>query len=264
MYRYGTQPYLYISVKRDAPEFLGGTWAVQSEDDLIAASALEGASKILDLTGIRPGGGKTVTIRDPDGFPINLVHGQTLSEPLAHPEKLLINYEHEKPRVVNKFQRLKEGPCPVHMLGHFGQSVGDFDTSYKWYTTTFNLVASDILVSDDGKDVGAFCHIDLGQTPTPHHSFFFLKMPTFEVHDTDSQFMGHQHLLRKGYELCWGVGRHILGSQIFDYWFGPDRFMIEHYCDSDYVNEDTPTGRLPAKDEALAVWGPDVPETFLT
>jgi hypothetical protein len=26
-------------------------------------------------------------------------------------------------------------------------------------------------------------------------------------------------LLQKKYENCWGVGRHVMGSQIFDYWY---------------------------------------------
>lgn len=35
----------------------------------------------------------------------------------------------------------------------------------------------------------------------------------------DIQALGHQWLKNKGYELEWGVGRHVLGSQIFDYWY---------------------------------------------
>jgi hypothetical protein len=59
------------------------------------------------------------------------------------------------------------------------------------------------------------------------------------------------------------VGRHILGSQIFDYWYDVHGFMIEHYADGDLVNDKNPIGRGPAEDEMLYVWGPDVPETFL-
>lgn len=269
---YGNDPYIYVAKKTEEPTFLGGSWLVSSEKDLEEALKLPGATGdgIVSLDD-RPGGGKQVTLMDPDGFPINLVYGQQQTAPLESPDHKLTNFPHDKPRPVGKFQRFEQGPCPIHMLGHYGQSVKAFAKSYEWYTTTFNFVASDILHADDGKEVGVFLHLDLGKTPTPHHSFFFMEMPTqhvhhcsFEVHDTDSQMLGHQHLEHQGYELCWGVGRHILGSQIFDYWFGPDRFMIEHYCDSDYVNDETPTGHLPAKDETLAIWGPKVPETFLT
>lgn len=40
-----------------------------------------------------------------------------------------------------------------------------------------------------------------------------------------------KYLEKKGYQSVWGVGRHILGSQIFDYWYQPEgKFMIEHYA----------------------------------
>lgn len=45
-----------------------------------------------------------------------------------------------------------------------------------------------------------------------HHS-------SFETHDFDTQVLGHDWLREKGYKNCWGVGRHVLGSQIFDYWY---------------------------------------------
>jgi hypothetical protein len=45
---------------------------------------------------------------------------------------------------------------------------------------------------------------------------------SFEVNDFDSQTIGHDWLRSKKWTNCWGVGRHILGSQIFDYWYvGP-------------------------------------------
>lgn len=41
---------------------------------------------------------------------------------------------------------------------------------------------------------------------------------SFEVDDVDSQVVGHHYLRHKGYINVFGVGRHVLGSQIFDYW----------------------------------------------
>ena len=45
---------------------------------------------------------------------------------------------------------------------------------------------------------------------------------SFEVPDADAVFKDHEYLagLEK-YEHMWGIGRHILGSQIFDYWCDP-------------------------------------------
>jgi len=89
-----------------------------------------------------------------------------------------------------------------------------------------------------------------------HHS-------SFEVHDFDTQLLGHKWLAKKNYKPVWGVGRHILGSQIFDYWWDTSKFMIEHYTDGDTVNNKTPIGFGPAGSESLAVWGPELPLDFL-
>ena len=120
------------------------------------------------------------------------------------------------------------------------------------------------------KDVALFAHVDIGQEYTDHHTFFMSTNPTshvhhcsFEVHDFDTQNLGHEWLASKDYKSVWGVGRHILGSQLFDYWWDTTGNMIEHYTDGDQVNEDTPVGWGPAGDESLAVWGPEVPKWFL-
>lgn len=54
----------------------------------------------------------------------------------------------------------------------------------------------------------------------------------------DIQQLGHHHLRAKDYTQMWGIGRHILGSQILDCWYDPSGFAVEHYTDGDVVNED--------------------------
>ena len=39
--------------------------------------------------------------------------------------------------------------------------------------------------------------------------------------------------------------------------------MIEHYCDGDIVNKHNEMKRSAASEEGLAVWGPQLPESFL-
>jgi hypothetical protein len=84
----------------------------------------------------------------------------------------------------------------------------------------------------------------------------------------NNQFRAHEFLLSKGWELAWGVGRHILGSQIFDYWHHSDDFNVEHYADGDLVNEDTPVNTHaiklgPPKEEYYMAWGPKFQEGWL-
>ena len=142
---------------------------------------------------------------------------------------------------------------------------------YDWYTSTLSLAPSDI-VYKDSQPITCFFHIARGAEYTDHHAFFFkptksnakdnVAHSAFEVHDFDIQQLGHDYLASKGYELCWGVGRHVLGSQLFDYWFDVSGFMVEHYADGDLVNEDTPVSHEVAGPGTLAVWGPPVPKVF--
>lgn len=123
--------------------------------------------------------------------------------------------------------------------------MSDFQNTYDFYTKYLNLKATDLLTAPNGQTVAAFLHIDREEEWTDHHTFFFSQNSkkigvhhcSFEVHDPDIQAIGHdvsrksgtsidplgsltvlQWLASKGYTPSWGVGRHILGSQVFDYW----------------------------------------------
>jgi hypothetical protein len=80
----------------------------------IRAAQLPGAGKIEEMTDA-PGGGYRITVFDPEGFPINLVHGQEASETGKLPEKLIYNWENDKPRE-GAFQRFLTGPAAVHKV----------------------------------------------------------------------------------------------------------------------------------------------------
>ncbi|KAH8692361.1 trihydroxytoluene oxygenase [Talaromyces proteolyticus] len=276
---YGADQYLYYACKGPR-QFLGGAFDVESFEDLEKATKLQGVTILSD--GIEemkgaPGGGYIVTLADPEGFPISLVYGQTLGEAKPMPEKVIMNDEVDKPRA-RKFQRFQNGPAAVHKLGHYGLVVRDFMKQFSFYTQNFNLMPSNVLymptADSKPKEVGMFAHIERGEELVDHHTIFLTSLPpgatephvhhcSFEIHDLDSQKLGHYWLAKKGYEPVWGVGRHILGSQIFDYWWDPNHFMVEHYIDSDVVNQDTPVSFELAESAKDAAWGPDVPSAFL-
>lgn len=269
---YGTDPYVYYCQKGQEKKFLGAAFLVESYADLEKASELPDASRIEEMKDA-PGGGYIVTVKDPNGFPFNLIYGQDETARGPLPEKIIQNYEVDKPRV-RKFHRFTPGPAAVHKLGHFGYIVQDFDTNLQFYTRNFNLVPSDFLyVPEEGgktKDVVVFLHIDRDDDPVDHHALFFgsgkkahVHHASFEVHDFDTQNLGHQWLAKQNYTPVWGVGRHILGSQVFDYWWDTSGNMVEHYADGDQVNRDTPIGWSSAADEALAIWGPELPKWFM-
>ncbi|KAF2485017.1 Glyoxalase/Bleomycin resistance protein/Dihydroxybiphenyl dioxygenase [Neohortaea acidophila] len=272
---YGSEPYVYVCHQSQTGRsyFGGAAYVVASFADLDKArTSPHGDGQIRQLDG--PGGGRAITLTDPAGHQVHLIHDWTTQPATTAPhlEKLTVNFEDEKPRK-GRFQRFAPGPAPVFRWGHYGVTypTGAYQTMYDWYTKTLTLAPSDV-VYRDGVPVTCFFHIDRGTEYTDHHCFFFKAVKpdgepdvahaAFEVHDFDVQQLGHQHLESKGYELCWGVGRHVLGSQVFDYWFDTSGFMVEHYADGDVVNCDTPVGKAQAGPQALSVWGPPVPAVF--
>lgn len=282
---YSEQPFIYTASQSSDGKrhFLGATWEVASFADLEVAANHSSAVPAGITDSSAPGGGRTVTLIDPLGNPLHFIHGQTLRsttstgtlEPTPHPA----NASTSKPRQ-GQFRRFSPGPSPVHKVGHYGYTIpaSSFDTTLAWYLQTVNLKRSDTIYSPiTGRDETVFTHIDLGQTYTDHHAFFLASSPalppsssghihhtSFETNDLDTQVLGHYHLRNNSWTNCWGVGRHVLGSQVFDYWFDASGNILEHYSDGDLVNEDTPEKRQAASKDSLAVWGPNVPLGFLT
>ncbi|KAK3318145.1 Glyoxalase/Bleomycin resistance protein/Dihydroxybiphenyl dioxygenase [Apodospora peruviana] len=272
---YGTEPFVVALEAATKTEFGGAAFVVESEEDLEqAARTLPNECKATDVYDLKdaPGGGRCVTFYDPvDGFPFHLVYGQTHVEPRdpGFPT-LKINYPTEKNRGGNQFQRFKKRPAPVHKLGHFGMCVTDFAKCYDFYTKYFNFHPSELVHNDEGVNKTVFFRLNRGSELVDHHCFFFFEGPkmhvhhsSFETHDFDAQVLGHDWLRHKGYTNCWGVGRHVMGSQIFDYWFDPSGFILEHYVDGDLLDMTEPTHHTKAAPDNLHVWGPEVPATFL-
>jgi hypothetical protein len=228
---YGNDQYVYYA-QRGEKKFLGGTFEVEDMAQLDKATQIAGAGPIISLDD-SPGGGHMVALHDLDGFPINLIYGQAPAQTGTYPEKIVYNYEDDKPRI-RCFNRFEPGPAAVHKLGHYGLCTQDFERLLSWYTKNFNFAPTDFLYephegdnvggrsSGYGKrDVGVFMHVDRGSQPVDHHTLFLTKNQTrhvhhasFEVHDFDTQHLGHQWLVGKGYQSVWGIGRHVLGSQI--------------------------------------------------
>ncbi|RLL94967.1 hypothetical protein CFD26_102412 [Aspergillus turcosus] len=259
----GSEPFVYCARQGDKDEFGGAAFTVESEQDLeYAYQTLPGASKITEFTNA-PGGGRYVTFRDPiDNFPFHLIYGQKLLDDIKAFPQLKFNFPTEKYRPGNSFQRFEKG--------HFGMCVTNFAKAFEFYTTRFNFKPSDLVYDENGRDITTFLHLDRGPEKVDHHCFFFFEGPkshvhhsSYETHDFDTQVLGHDWLRHKGYENCWGVGRHVMGSQIFDYWFDTSGFILEHYVDGDLVNDEQPINRTRASSASLHVWGPDLPPSFL-
>jgi catechol 2,3-dioxygenase-like lactoylglutathione lyase family enzyme len=233
----GPSPFIHASELAPSPSFGALGIAVPSLADLDALARHDGL-RVEDLDA--PGGGKCVKLIDPDNFVIEAIAGQEPAPPLSIPKHEAWNQGSAYPRVA-KPRRTGRGPSHVMRFGHCVLGVSDFRRSEAWYKERFGLLTSDEIQPRPGVGIGAFMRFDKGPEPTDHHSLFILQRPgppgfmhaAFEVLDLDDLMTGHDYLKARGYRHHWGIGRHFLGSQVFDYWLDPAGNEIEHWTDGD-------------------------------
>ena len=142
-----------------------------------------------------------------------------------------------------------------------------------WYLHQLGMIVSDFLFFPGQRDRGptmSFIRCDRGQTPADHHTIALALGPTnryihsaYQVCDLDALAAGGEYLKDAGYQRSWGIGRHVQGSQIFDYWRDPEGFMVEHFSDGDMFDCTLEPGWAPFTGSGLAQWGPSVTKDFL-
>ncbi len=264
----GPAPYIYVARRGSDNRFLGGGFGVGSRADLDALAGLPGSSAIEDLDA--PGGGQRVRMTMPDGFVIDLVHGVARVPPLPLRSPNPFNAAQDKRRF-NASLRPKREPCPVLRLGHFVLHVSDHEAAVRWFQERFGLLPSDYLCvpGDERTVVGTFLRCDRGEQFVDHHSLLVLQSAhagvhhcSFEVQDIDAIMGAHEYLAERGYRLDCGVGRHLLGSQIFDYWRDPFGFRVEHYTDGDVVNHLHSPQKFAGTADQTTQWGMRPPLEF--
>jgi catechol 2,3-dioxygenase-like lactoylglutathione lyase family enzyme len=268
LYLRGTapSPFCYRIHRAAEARFVGAGFLVGSRAELERLAAIEGASPIEQSE--HPGGGERVTLRDPSGFVIEVVHGQATADEIAGREPLPLNIGRDRTRI-NRGQRPPAEPPKVMRLGHVVVEVADFQATCAWYTRHLGLIPSDVQVLPDGSPAVVFMRLDLGATPADHHTLTIAQgfrpaynHSAYEVVDADAVGMGQRVLREKGWSHAWGIGRHILGSQIFDYWQDACGDKHEHYCDGDLLTADQPMGVHAVSREAMSQWGQPIPRSF--
>jgi len=265
LYMRGTDSDHHVHVTRlGEPAFLGLAFRATSRDDLERLAAATGTR--VETTG-EPGGGEVVHLHDPDGRIVDVVFGIEAAPALplrTHPP---LNNGSERTRIVT-LQRIVQGPAQVKRFGHSALKTTQFEEVSRWYRDTLGmLVSDDIFLEGPDKPIGRFLRCDRGEEATDHHTLLLLDTPeaklghcAWEVADFDDLMVGREHLLASdtGARPYWGIGRHILGGQIFDYWKDPFGFTVEHWTDSDLLKADTPAGSHSIL-SALNQWGPMPP-----
>jgi len=218
-----------------------------------------------------PGGGAIVDLEDPVGIPVRVVAGVEELPALPEREPLPLNFG--EVRRVNITQRPPRAPGQVERLGHVVLESPSFTRALDWYLENLGLIVSDFLYFPGQRERGptmAFIRCDRGATPSDHHTLAMVLAPrkgyvhsAYQLADLDAVAAGGEFLKDRGYTRAWGIGRHIQGSQIFDYWRDPDSVMVEHYADGDLFDSTVEAGWSPMTASGLAQWGPTVTRDFM-
>lgn len=261
----GDAPFIHLT-ELGEPGFAMVGFRAESVEDLERLATAEGKTPApLDA----PGGGMFVDFLDPDGHVVRLVAGQDKVEPLEFDEPAAWNFARTKPRL-RATKRVEQGPPKIVRLGHCVLNVSDFRVSEEWYKSRFGFITSDEVEAAPGVALGAFMRCDRGDIPTDHHTLFLAQLPSgpgfnhaaFEVRDVEDVLAGHNLLKAKDYEPSWGIGRHYLGSQVFDYWRDPWGHTLEHWTDGDMFIASDGSNKATMADVLGVQWGPPMPPHF--
>jgi len=260
-------PVAVIYRRASRAKFIGPTFCVNTEEELeqLSAGTNSAPATPQDLPGRPPG----VTLTDPNGVQVRVVYFADWRAMPSCGDVTPTNRGPDRPRT-NSPRRPARLPSRVLRLGHMVLGTPQWETTARFYIDTLGLIPSDVQALPDGRPAVAFMRCDRGDEPTDHHTFVVARLPVvdfehaaFEVPDLDEVGMGGAILQEKGFRRAWGIGRHILGSQIFDYWFGPDDYKFEHFADGDLFDSARPTGYHAMSTAGLSQWGPSMPQAFI-
>jgi hypothetical protein len=141
-----------------------------------------------------------------------------------------------------------------------------------WFREHLGLICSDDIYAGSRDNViGSFNRLDRGEEYVDHHATFVIHNETksglnhlfFEVPDIDAVMKDHEYLVGLNkYEHMWGVGRHLLGSQVYDYWADPWGRVHERWADTDRLNAANGSNYITPEQGFQSQWGERPPEKF--
>jgi len=270
LYMRGTGPdhHIHVTEKGD-PAFIGLAYNAANEEDLERLAGQPGASAIEEMD--EPGGGRRVRLTEPNGYQIEVVYGMEELAPIPVVRQLLNMGEDGLARP-GELMRLAGGPSRVKRMGHAVMGTPKLAETLAWSRETLGFICSDdVYAGEKDNLMGSFNRCDRGDDFVDHHVFFCMATEmaglnhlSYEVLDMDDVFTGHEHMRGIGkYEHMWGLGRHKLGSQVFDYWADPWGRTHEHWTDTDRLNVANGSNLISAESGLGSQWGERPPEKFI-
>jgi len=270
LYMRGTDPAHHIHVtEKGEPKFVGLAYYAESEDDLKRLAKAHGASAVEAID--EPGGGKRVRLTEPNGYQIEVVHG-IATLPAIETKRQKLNTGEAPLSRAGELMRLPKGPSHVKRIGHGVLMTPKFHETVGWFREMLGFGCSDdVYAGEKNNLIGSFNRCDRGDAYVDHHVFFCLNHAktglnhlSFEVPDIDDVAMGHDYLAQfDKHEHMWGIGRHVLGSQVYDYWADPWGRVHEHWADSDRLNLANGSNLVAAEEALTSQWGEAPPAKFI-
>jgi hypothetical protein len=262
----GTLPAIYIARQANRARYVGAAFTVQKLSELDVLRTQAGA---VDSSLSGRWGCQAVMLHDPAGHEVHVLYGcQQLDRLHIRPNVLSAGVNTpEQTQRVNKALRPALLPSQVVRCAHVVLQVENFASNAQWYMKTLGLIPSDVQVLQDGSPNLAFMRIDRGSEPVDHHAVVIAggvenkyMHSAYEVNDLDAIGQGHQFLRSKKWRHSWGMGRHYIGSQLFDYWLDNDGFEMEHMADSDRYDSSAEPSYSMFDRKSLWMWGQDLPK----
>jgi catechol 2,3-dioxygenase-like lactoylglutathione lyase family enzyme len=235
----GDAPYLHVTELGD-PGVVSFAYELGDPERLFEVAHMPGAAGVEALDA--PGGGKRVRVRVPDGLWIELIAGRERVAPL--PPRALIRSPDGESRAA--------GPARVMRIAHTAYMAQHLSEVIDWYQRTLGVIPSDeLFVGEPGNVLGQFDRLDLGDELVDHHVIFMLRGKragmhhvSYEVEGVDDIFFGFDHMIMRDHDHVRGIGRHALGSQIFNYWMSPFNQMHEHWISRERLNANSKFNRI--------------------
>lgn len=252
----GDTPFLHATELGDAGVISFG-YQLCNADELNKLAKLPESQGVDELDA--PGGGKRLRLRDPNGLTLEFVTGQQRPERLK--SRVLVRGADGESRTL--------GPARVVRLAHTAYMTPNLAEDIAWYQRVLGLLPTDELVVGD-KSIGQFNRLDRGDELVDHHVLFLLRGPrpgmhhaSFEVEGVDDIFFGLDHMAQRSHDHVRGIGRHALGSQVFNYWMSPFNQMHEHWIGHEHMNASSRFNRVKIGEGMSYDSGEKPPERFV-
>lgn len=147
-------------------------------------------------------------------------------------------------------------------LAHMLMFTPDVQRSVEFYEQALG-----VRVADRSADLVAFTYARHG---CDHHLLAFVKSDGIGVHHTSWDLpaiedlgIGAAQMRNAGFPYQWGLGRHVLGSNYFNYVRDQAGKWWEYNCHIDYIPAGMPwQGGDHPPENSFYLWGPDLPSDF--